>query len=69
VACPLDNWSFAAWIRGERKGIFQAEKFQADLSKSPVPRFDLLDFKHYAAELVPASGPDSRSWRSIVELR
>ena len=37
----------AAWIRGERKGIFQAEKFQADLSKSPVPRFDLLDFKHY----------------------
>jgi radical SAM superfamily enzyme YgiQ (UPF0313 family) len=34
-------------MRGERNGIFQAEKFQADLSKSPVPRFDLLDFKHY----------------------
>jgi radical SAM superfamily enzyme YgiQ (UPF0313 family) len=29
----------AAWMRGERKGIFQAEKFQAGLSKSPVPRF------------------------------
>src|ERR1700745_2618159 len=37
----------AAGTRGERKGIFQAEKFQTDLSKSPVPRFDLLDFKHY----------------------
>jgi radical SAM superfamily enzyme YgiQ (UPF0313 family) len=37
----------AAWTRGERKGIFRAEKFQADLSKSLVPRFDLLDFKHY----------------------
>jgi radical SAM superfamily enzyme YgiQ (UPF0313 family) len=37
----------AAWTSGERRGVFQAEKFQADVSKSPVPRFDLLDFKHY----------------------
>jgi hypothetical protein len=37
----------AAWTSGERKGVFQGEKFQADVSKSPVPRFDLLDFKHY----------------------
>jgi radical SAM superfamily enzyme YgiQ (UPF0313 family) len=27
----------AAWTTGERTGIFQAEKFQADLTKSPVP--------------------------------
>jgi radical SAM superfamily enzyme YgiQ (UPF0313 family) len=37
----------AAWTNGERKGVFQAEKFQADVTKSPMPRFDLLNFKHY----------------------
>ena len=37
----------AAWLRGERKGRFDAEKFTADVSKSPVPRYDLLDFSHY----------------------
>jgi hypothetical protein len=34
------------------------------------PRIKLaFDLGDDAAELVPASGPDSRSWRSIVELR
>lgn len=37
----------AAWERGERKGRFDAEKFKADVTKSPTPRFDLLTFKHY----------------------
>ena len=37
----------AAWERGERDGTFEAPKFQADVTKSPIPRFDLLDFKHY----------------------
>ena len=37
----------AAWRRGERKGRYDAEKFTADVTKSPVPRYDLLDFSHY----------------------
>lgn len=37
----------AAWESGARSGRFEAEKFQADVTKSPIPRFDLLDFKHY----------------------
>ena len=37
----------AAWRRGDRGGRFDAEKFQADVTKSPIPRYDLLDFKHY----------------------
>ena len=37
----------AAWERGERSGTFEAPKFQADVTKSPIPRFDLLNFKHY----------------------
>ena len=36
-----------AWRRGDRTGRFDAEKFKADVTKSPVPRYDLLDFKHY----------------------
>jgi radical SAM superfamily enzyme YgiQ (UPF0313 family) len=37
----------AAWRSGERRGTFDGEKFQVDVTKSPIPRFDLLDFKHY----------------------
>jgi radical SAM superfamily enzyme YgiQ (UPF0313 family) len=37
----------AAWTRGVRFGRFQAEKFKADVTKSPIPRFDLLNFDHY----------------------
>jgi radical SAM superfamily enzyme YgiQ (UPF0313 family) len=37
----------ASWERGERSGRFQAERFTADVTKSPVPRFDLLRFEHY----------------------
>ena len=37
----------AAWRRGDRTGRFDAEKFQADVTKTPVPRYELLDFKHY----------------------
>jgi radical SAM superfamily enzyme YgiQ (UPF0313 family) len=36
-----------AWMNGERKGVFEAVKFQADVTKSPIPRFDLLNFEHY----------------------
>jgi radical SAM superfamily enzyme YgiQ (UPF0313 family) len=37
----------AAWEAGERKGVFEAEKFQVDVTKSPIPRFDLLKFDQY----------------------
>jgi radical SAM superfamily enzyme YgiQ (UPF0313 family) len=37
----------AAWEAGERKGVFEAEKFTADVTKTPIPRFDLLNFSHY----------------------
>lgn len=37
----------AAWDGGARKGIFVAEKFKADVTQSPMPRFDLLKFEHY----------------------
>ena len=36
-----------AWERGERSGTFTAEKFKADVTKSPAPRFDLLNFRDY----------------------
>jgi radical SAM superfamily enzyme YgiQ (UPF0313 family) len=35
------------WNAGERCGRYEAEKFTVDVSKSPIPRFDLLNFKHY----------------------
>jgi hypothetical protein len=37
----------AAWERGERSGMFEAEKFKADVTKTPIPRFDLLKFEQY----------------------
>jgi len=37
----------AAWNAGARKGVFQAEKFTADVTRSPIPRFDLLKFDYY----------------------
>jgi len=37
----------AAWEAGEREGVFEAEKFQADVTRSPIPRFDLLKFENY----------------------
>ena len=37
----------AAWSAGATTGVFEGEKFQVDVTKSPTPRFDLLNFKHY----------------------
>src|SRR5690606_19229950 len=36
-----------AWNKGLRSGVFTAPKFQIDVTRSPVPRFDLLKFEHY----------------------
>ena len=37
----------AAWNAGQKQGLFEAEKFKADVTRTPIPRFDLLDFKKY----------------------
>jgi len=37
----------AVWEAGARSGIFIAPKFQADVTKTPVPRFDLLKVDRY----------------------
>ncbi len=37
----------SAWNAGERGGCFTAEKFQVDVTRTPVPRFDLLKTGHY----------------------
>src|SRR6516225_8169217 len=37
----------AAWEAGASDGLFEAEKFQVDVTKSPIPRFDLLKFDDY----------------------
>jgi radical SAM superfamily enzyme YgiQ (UPF0313 family) len=36
-----------AWSAGAAAGVFEGVKFQADVTKSPTPRFDLLKFEHY----------------------
>jgi radical SAM superfamily enzyme YgiQ (UPF0313 family) len=36
-----------AWQSGERSGVFTAEKFQVDVTKTPAPRFDLLKLDRY----------------------
>ena len=38
----------SAWNAGVRHGLFEAEKFKADVTTTPVPRFDLLKREHYA---------------------
>ncbi len=37
----------AAWNAGVRGGVFEAEKFAIDVTKTPIPRFDLLKRSHY----------------------
>lgn len=37
----------AAWERGDRSGVFTAEKYQADITRTPLPRWDLLTLDHY----------------------
>src|SRR5262245_45061992 len=37
----------AAWSGGATSGVFEAAKFQVDVTKTPAPRFDLLTHAHY----------------------
>jgi Domain of unknown function (DUF4070)/Radical SAM superfamily/B12 binding domain len=36
-----------AWNSGVRQGVFEAEKFTADVTRTPIPRFDLLKRSQY----------------------
>jgi len=36
-----------AYEAGARAGVFEAVKFQADVTRSPIPRYDLLKFQDY----------------------
>ena len=36
-----------AWDAGAREGVFEAPKFKIDVTKTPIPRYDLLKFEHY----------------------
>jgi radical SAM superfamily enzyme YgiQ (UPF0313 family) len=60
----------AAWQRGERSGIFQAERFQVDVTKTPIPRFDLLTLEHYLYICVQYSRgcPFTCEFCDIIEL-
>lgn len=41
------NEFITAWQAGAKSGYFEAEKFTVDVTKSPIPRFDLLNFDYY----------------------
>jgi radical SAM superfamily enzyme YgiQ (UPF0313 family) len=36
-----------AWDGGARHGCFKGEKFKVDITRSPIPRFDLITPRHY----------------------
>jgi len=36
-----------AWEAGAKGGLFEAERFSVDVTKSPIPRFALLNFDYY----------------------
>ncbi len=60
----------AAWERGERSGVFSAERFTTDVTKSPLPRFDLLKLEHYLYVCVQYSRgcPFTCEFCDIIEL-
>jgi radical SAM superfamily enzyme YgiQ (UPF0313 family) len=60
----------AAWERGERSGTLQAEKFAIDVTKTPIPCFDLLKFDQYLYIGVQCSRgcPFTCEFCDIIEL-
>jgi radical SAM superfamily enzyme YgiQ (UPF0313 family) len=59
-----------AWSAGAKQGVFEAAKFQVDITKTPVPRFDLIDMSHYLVMTVQFSRgcPFSCEFCDIIEL-
>ncbi len=60
----------AAWSAGAKQGVFEAPRFQVDITQTPVPRFDLLNLSHYLAMTVQFSRgcPFSCEFCDIIEL-
>jgi radical SAM superfamily enzyme YgiQ (UPF0313 family) len=60
----------AAWNSGARSGVFEAEKFQVDVTGSPVPRYDLIKFGDYFHSAVQFSRgcPFTCEFCDIIEL-
>ncbi|HZP68530.1 MAG TPA: B12-binding domain-containing radical SAM protein [Pseudolabrys sp.] len=65
----LDEF-ITAWNAGKRSGTFVAPKFQIDVTKSPIPRFDLIKFEHYLYASVQYSRgcPFTCEFCDIIEL-
>ena len=59
-----------AWEAGAREGVFEAEKFTVDVTKTPIPRFDLLKFDDYLQVGVQFSRgcPFTCEFCDIIEL-
>ena len=59
----------AAWRSGESSGVFTADGFP-DITRSPVPRYDLLKFHHYMHVGVQVSRgcPFSCEFCNVIEL-
>ncbi|GAB5377198.1 MAG: B12-binding domain-containing radical SAM protein [Acuticoccus sp.] len=60
----------AAWRTGADRQRFDAPKFQADVTRSPIPRFDLLDRSKYLQMTVQYSRgcPFTCEFCDIIEL-
>ena len=67
---PIMKDFVAAWNGGARAGRFEAEKFTTDVTTSPIPRFELLNFRHYLYVGVQFSRgcPFSCEFCDIIEL-
>jgi radical SAM superfamily enzyme YgiQ (UPF0313 family) len=59
-----------AWGAGKQSGTFTAPKFDIDVTKSPIPRFDLLKFDQYLCVGVQYSRgcPFTCEFCDIIEL-
>lgn len=60
----------AAWEAGQRRGTFTAEKFKVDVTKTPVPRYDLLrrrDYLYFAIQFSRGC-PFNCEFCDIIEL-
>ena len=60
----------AAWRAGARQGLFEAEKFTIDVTKTPIPRYDLLHRDQYVFYGVQFSRgcPFTCEFCDIIEL-
>ena len=58
------------WRAGKRSGVYRAEKFKADVTTTPIPRFDLLNFDDYTQICVQFSRgcPFTCEFCDIIEI-